>query len=203
MSHPPNPFKKALAVMLCLSTLGIGLIVWVEQHSAETIGQNEQGYAERLWSEVLGDLAHDPLVPKKTQCLDLDDHLPPWCFIPVEENQKRIAILVQVTASKGYNGPIQLLVGIKRDETLAGVRVTHHQETPGLGDLLERSKSNWILGFEGKSLKDPAPLSWSTRKEGGQFDAFTGATITPKAVISAVRETLERVQTHRAQFFPD
>lgn len=101
------------------------------------------------------------------------------------------AVVVASEAPDGYNGRIRLLVGIKRDGTVAGVRVTAHRETPGLGDDIEVSRSDWIRDFTGKSLQSPSPSGWAVKKDGGVFDQFTGATITPRAVIKAVHNTLD------------
>ena len=106
------------------------------------------------------------------------------------QNGEINAVVVASQAPDGYNGRIRLLVGIERNGTIAGVRVTSHNETPGLGDDIETSRSDWVLGFEGKSLTMPAPSGWAVQKDGGVFDQFTGATITPRAVVKAVRNTL-------------
>ena len=106
-------------------------------------------------------------------------------------------------APDGYSGNIHLLVAIKYDGTLAGVRVVNHKETPGLGDAVEAERSNWILGFTGKSLTNPGKKGWAVKRDGGQFDQFTGATITPRAVVKAVYKTLEYYQQHKTQLFSD
>lgn len=108
-------------------------------------------------------------------------------------------IILPSIAPDGYSGNIELIVGIRADGTLAGVRVVSHQETPGLGDRIELRIDDWILGFEGKSLDDPPRERWQVRKDGGDFDQFTGATITPRAVVNAVRRTLEFFEQNRAR----
>ena len=112
-----------------------------------------------------------------------------------------VALFATPFAPDGYSGPIQLLVGVYADGTLAGVRVLAHKETPGLGDSIEEKRSPWILAFAGKSLANPKPELWKIKKDGGAFDQFTGATITPRAVVKATRKFLEYVQTHQAQLF--
>jgi len=97
-----------------------------------------------------------------------------------------------VTSLNGYSGGISLLVGVDMtSQQLRGVRVASHKETPGLGDKIETNKSDWILQFVGKSLGNPRLNQWKIKKDGGVFDQFTGATITPRAVVNAVRETLK------------
>ncbi|MFW1676833.1 electron transport complex subunit RsxG [Pontibacter sp. JAM-7] len=96
-----------------------------------------------------------------------------------------IAVILPAVAPDGYNGRINLIVGINADGSVAGVRVLGHQETPGLGDKIELKKSDWILSFNGTRKADN-PNAWGVIKDGGQFDQFTGATITPRAVVKAV-----------------
>jgi electron transport complex protein RnfG len=112
-----------------------------------------------------------------------------------------VAALFNVTAPDGYSGSISMVVAVKADQTLAGVRVLSHKETPGLGDNIEAEKSNWILGFRGKSLQAPPPEKWAVRKDGGEFDQFTGATITPRAVVKSVKSVLTWSQQHFAALF--
>jgi len=112
-----------------------------------------------------------------------------------------VAVILRFAAVDGYNGHIGLLVGIEADGRVAGVRVTSHRETPGLGDAIEIEKSDWVRGFEGRSLDAPAEAEWTVRRDGGAFDQFTGATITPRAVIKAVRLALAYHESHREQLY--
>jgi electron transport complex protein RnfG len=111
-------------------------------------------------------------------------------------------VIYQVTG-KGYAGPIAIVMGVDRDGTILGVRVTKHTETPGLGDKVDAAKSDWILGFNGKSLAEPQPARWAVKKDGGEFDQFTGATITPRAVVKAVKQGLAFFASHRAELLED
>ena len=106
------------------------------------------------------------------------------------KNNKNIAVVFSSIAANGYNGSIYLLVGINADGELAGVRVVKHRETPGLGDPVSITHSNWILGFDNKSLSNPDEKGWKVKRDGGEFDQFTGATITPRAVVKAVHNAL-------------
>jgi electron transport complex protein RnfG len=107
------------------------------------------------------------------------------------------AVAFKMAASGGYSGPIVLVVGVSRDGVVLGVRVVAHAETPGLGDKIERSKSNWILSFDGRSLENTATGRWRVKKDGGDFDQFAGATITPRAVVGGVQRGLRFFQRHR------
>ena len=111
------------------------------------------------------------------------------------------ALVLKFNAVNGYNGNITLLAGINTDGSLRGVRIISHKETPGLGDAIEIEKSDWALNFSGKSLNDPEADKWAVKRDGGEFDQFTGATITPRAVVDAMRLALEYFETHREYLF--
>jgi electron transport complex protein RnfG len=100
-------------------------------------------------------------------------------------------------ARRGYSGEIRLLLGIDENGKLLGVRVLQHTETPGLGDKIEVTRSDWITRFAGKSLGDPPDAQWAVKKDGGPFDQFAGATITPRAVVNGVRDGLRLFAAHR------
>lgn len=108
------------------------------------------------------------------------------------------AVCYQVSAPGYGNTAMVIAIGVDRTGALLGVRVIGHNETPGLGDKIELSKSDWILSFTGRSLNDPQPDKWAVKKDGGAFDQFTGATITPRAVVKAVKAGLEFFAAHRA-----
>ncbi len=103
---------------------------------------------------------------------------------------KPVAAVFTSVVPSGYSGPINLLVAVRHDGTLGGVRVVSHKETPGLGDKIEEQRSDWIYSFKDKSLSDPQPKYWGVKRDGGVFDQFTGATITPRAIVRAVKNTL-------------
>jgi electron transport complex protein RnfG len=102
-----------------------------------------------------------------------------------------VAAIIPSITPEGYSGDIGMIVGVNFDGSVAGVRVVEHKETPGLGDKVDLRKSDWILGFNGKSLSNPKPSAWNVKKDKGDFDQFTGATITPRAVIHQIAKTLE------------
>lgn len=108
------------------------------------------------------------------------------------------AVILPVVAPDGYTGNIHLIVGIDRNAKLTGVRVLSHKETPGLGDKIELAKSDWILSFNGKGLDSSNDSRWAVKKDGGQFDQFTGATITPRAIVNATARALKFFKAHQA-----
>ena len=110
-----------------------------------------------------------------------------------------VAAVIEATAPDGYSGAIQLLVGADFNGTVTGTRVTEHHETPGLGDKIELRISDWIMAFSGKSIDGDADPHWAVKKDGGDFDQFTGATITPRAVVNAVKRAGLYAQSLPAQ----
>lgn len=109
------------------------------------------------------------------------------------------ALVFEAIAPDGYGGPIKLLVAVRMDGELAGVRVVSHRETPGLGDYIEAGKSDWIAVFTGLSLTNTRPHEWRVKKDGGRIPYVTGATITPRAVVKAVHRTLEYFAEHGSE----
>jgi electron transport complex protein RnfG len=179
----------------------VGSVTWLQQGTAERIQAAERAAQVRALGEILpaetydNDLladtveVHDPLLGTRT---------PRPAFI-ARKAGKPTAVILQVTAPDGYSGAIQLLVGIGVDGRLAGVRALSHRETPGLGDRIELAKSDWIRGFEGKSLSNPEASGWAVKKDRGEFDQFAGATITPRAVVAAVHRALQFFDAHRPE----
>lgn len=114
---------------------------------------------------------------------------------------KPIAAIFNSIAPNGYSGKIHLLVGVYADGSVAGVRAVKHSETPGLGDAIETQKSDWVFSFNNLSLENPATSNWLVKKDSGDFDQFTGATITPRAVVLAVKNTLQYYQQNTDSIF--
>lgn len=116
-------------------------------------------------------------------------------------NEKPVAAAIETIAPDGYNGKIHLIVAMNYDGSVSGVRTIKHKETPGLGDKIEIRKSNWITGFSGKTDEQITSPRWGVKKDGGMFDQFTGATITPRAVVKAVANTAEFFRHNKEQLF--
>ncbi|WP_043526422.1 electron transport complex subunit RsxG [Litchfieldella xinjiangensis] len=183
-----------------------GVVSGTRALTAERIAENRLESQYRVLEEVLPEalaqvdveqlLANTATLPA-SEALGQPDAFTVW---RAGQGEAQVAIL-PVVARDGYSGDIALLVGIDRQRHVTGVRVIRHQETPGLGDKIERRKSDWVESFEGRSLGDPAPERWTVGKQGGEFDAFTGATVTPRAVIGAVRRSLEFSAEHHALLF--
>ena len=112
-----------------------------------------------------------------------------------------VAAVIPATAPDGYTGAIDLIVGVNTDGSIAGVRALAHKETPGLGDKVDIRKSDWVLGFNGRSLGNPELAGWAVKKDKGVFDQFTGATITPRSVVAATLRVLQFAQENRKSLF--
>lgn len=114
-----------------------------------------------------------------------------------------VAAVFTAVAPDGYSGSITLLIGVYTDNTLAGVRVISHRETPGLGDKIEAQRNDWILQFAGLALDNPPAAQWQVKKDGGAFDQFTGATITPRAVVAAIKKALQYFAANQQALFAE
>lgn len=117
-------------------------------------------------------------------------------FVALKDGQPRYFILPLV-APDGYTGPIRLILSLDLTGTILGLRVIEHKETPGLGDKIDIKKSDWIRLFEGRSLENTQESGWAVKKDGGDFDQMTGATITPRAIVNAVYRGLQYFQNHQ------
>jgi electron transport complex protein RnfG len=111
----------------------------------------------------------------------------------------QVKALAWEISGQGYAGEMRLILGLDAEGKVLGVRVLSHAETPGLGDKIEVAKDPWILGFNGLSLGDPPANEWAVKKDGGRFDQFSGATITPRGVVGAIKDGLSFFQTHRTE----
>ncbi len=117
------------------------------------------------------------------------------------QDKTPVAIAFSIISNEGYNGEINLLIAIKANGHISGVRVISHKETPGLGDKIDLAKNDWILSFNDKFLIDSVTSPWKVKKDGGEFDQFTGATITPRAVVNAVFKALDYYNHNHDRLF--
>jgi Na+-translocating ferredoxin:NAD+ oxidoreductase subunit G len=130
----------------------------------------------------------------------LGDDEPVDVFVALEAGTPAAVVFASV-APRGYNASIRMLIGVSPSGALTGVRVVSHRETPGLGDAIEATKSDWILQFDGLSLSMPPLPLWAVDKDDGQFDTITGATVTSRAVVQGVKNTLLYFDQHRDELF--
>ena len=175
------------------AVVGTTLVAWTEFASSEAIAENEKRVLLRNLHALLPPQRFDNDIATDTTRVPAAPLLGTEAESTVYRARldgEPVAAVFNSVAPNGYNGRIHLLVGVYVDGSIAGVRVVKHAETPGLGDAVEIRKSPWITGFDGKSLDDPRGDGWGVRRDGGEFDQFTGATITARAVVAAVRNTL-------------
>ena len=202
-----NIHKQVITTALLLmifATIGAAIVGLTFDNTIDDIKHNEQLALLRKLNTILPASGYDNELLEDTLQLEPDKLLGTTEKSTAYRARKQgqpVAIVVPAIAPNGYNGPIHLLVGIYYDGTLAGVRVVKHRETPGLGDVVETRRSDWILGFSGKSLGNPETKKWKVKRDGGHFDQFTGATITPRAVVKAVHSALLYFGKHHKALF--
>lgn len=187
-----------LAIFACAST---GVVAVTQYLTANRIQAQQTAQLLAVLNQVIpADLHDNPLSSACT--LVSDSRLGSNQAMPVylaTLNGEPTALAIETIAPDGYSGAIKLIVGIDQQGKILGTRVLNHQETPGLGDKIDLRVSDWILSFNGRQLTESNHQQWQVRKDGGQFDQFTGATITPRAVVKAVKQTVDYVNLHREQ----
>ena len=195
------------AVILCLFAVsGTTMVAFTYDRTRDRIAANEREALLRKLNVLIpkdrydNRLFEDTLQVHDRMLLDTGDAVTVY---RARRHGKPVALVITPVARDGYSGSIRLLVGIAEDGTLTGVRVSAHRETPGLGDAIEEERSDWIFGFDGKSLDNPPPDLWRVKRDGGAFDQLTGATITPRAIVKAVKKTLLYYREHHAELFAD
>ena len=180
-------------ILLLFALIGTALVVYTFDNTRERIAANERATLLRKLHQLITPKQHDNVLLEDT-LLVTDKTLlgtsKPVTVYRARKAAQPVALVITPVTPDGYSGSIKLLVGINVDGTLSGIRVVAHRETPGLGDAIDETRSNWIHIFDNRSLGDPPLARWRVKKDGGDFDQLTGATITPRAVIKAVRQAL-------------
>ncbi|WP_162045868.1 electron transport complex subunit RsxG [Vibrio taketomensis] len=194
-----NAIRKnglVLAIFACAST---GLVALTQYLTQDQITKQEQKQLLSVLNQVIPQKLHDNVLYEACTLVQdpaLGTEMPMPAYIATKQGQPT-AMALEAIAPDGYNGAIKVIVGIDANGTVTGTRVLSHQETPGLGDKIDIRVSDWILSFTGKNLTDENESSWHVRKDGGQFDQFTGATITPRAVVKSVKNTVQYFNQNR------
>jgi len=194
--------KNAL-ILGVFAALTVVLVAVIQQGTTEPIREAQRLAKMAALAEILPTQSYDNSLLDKQITLDdplLGNRTPTPAYIATLKEEP-VAVILQATAPDGYSGAIELLIGIMADGRLSGVRVLQHKETPGLGDKIELSKSDWITSFTGKSLDNPTAERWTVKKDRGDFDQFAGATITPRAVVKAVQRALQFFDANQANLF--
>ena len=198
--------KNALrtgTILFVFAFVGTAVLAFTHDRTEPAIARGQQAEKRALLDQVLPAALYDNDLVGSRQSVPPNDLLGTrqasalWL---ARRGGVFSGVVLEAIAPDGYSGDIDLLIGINANGTVTGVRVTAHHETPGLGDYIDRAKSPWIDQFSGKSLTNPEAKHWKVAKDGGTFDARAGATITPRAVVKAVKSALDYFARHRAAF---
>ncbi len=207
MIFPSQQIKNiaiTASLLMLVAALGAALVGLTFTETKDVIKHNERLTLLRKLNHIIpaesynNDLLHDAITIKPNFLLNTKEDTLAY---RARKNKQNVAVVYTSIAPNGYNGSIRLLVGVNTDGVLSGVRVVKHRETPGLGDVVDISHSNWILGFNNKSLSNPDEKNWKVKRDGGVFDQFTGATITPRAVVKAVHNALLYFDKNKTMLF--
>lgn len=195
--------RRNTTILSLFAVATASMLAFTNEGTKETIRCNRQAVLQSSLQAVMPARRHDNSL--LTDFIRVQDPLlgpKNYRVYRARNNGEPAGVVMEATAPEGYGGNIDLLVGVDADGRITGVRVVPpHNETPGLGDKIETSKSDWIYGFDGKSLDNPDPDGWAVKKDGGEFDSFTGATITPRAVVDAVYSALAWYSAHRGDVY--
>ena len=203
MTHPVRESLRSGVQLALAALLATGLLAGAYALTRERITQAEHRLQMAALAVVIPSDRYDNDLVADTIAVDAQ----PWlgqALATVHRARLRgadAALVLDVVAPDGYSGDIGLLVAVDRGGRVLGVRVTRHGETPGLGDDIEVERSDWITRFTGRALGNPTPSRWAVRKDGGDFDQFAGATVTPRAVVAAVKRCLELVARHGGELY--
>ncbi len=198
-----NLLKSGLT-LAAIAAICTAAVAATYQLTRDRIAANEQALLEASLEPALSGVDFDSSITESMLRLSAPHGLPgreDAIIYRVFAEGAPAAALFAVTARDGYSGPIRILVGIRYDGTVSGVRILEHRETPGLGDKIESSRSEWVFQFDGRSIGDPGIDEWAIRRDGGQFDQLSGASVTPRAVTGAILETLLYFDANREQIF--
>lgn len=204
MSGRSHPVIRSGVLLGLIALLGTALLAGVNALTHERILEQQKLRTMQQLNSVIAAASYDnDLLADKIELSDAAyfRHADPVVVYRARKDDKPVAALMIVTAPDGYNGDIKILVAIDDSGAILGVRVISHRETPGLGDPIEIERSDWILSFNEKSLVNPRGKGWAVRRDGGEFDQFTGATITPRAVVKVVHNTLLYFEANNTMLF--
>ena len=204
MSKDGHPVIRSSLLLGIIALLGTAMLAGVNDLTHERIVEQEKRRMLRQLNEIVpvasynNDLLEDVIQVEDPAYFR---HPAPVAVYRARMDGQPVSVMMIVTAPDGYNGDIRILIGINAAGTILGVRVISHRETPGLGDPIEAGKSDWVLGFAQKSLQQPDQDGWAVKRDGGEFDQFTGATVSPRAVVTAVHTTLLYFQANKRALF--
>jgi len=192
------PALISAIILAAFAILGSSLVGFSYESTHEQILENQRETLRRQINEVFPEAQHDNIVIDDVVSIK-DDGLgdDEVKVFRATLKQAPTGLIYSPITADGYSGDILLTVAIDENNQVTGVRVLQHKETPGLGDKIETRRSGWIKNFDGTSLTSPRAEKWAVKRDGGDFDQFTGATITPRAVVKAVKNTLQYHQLNK------
>jgi electron transport complex protein RnfG len=194
---------RALAALVILAAVAGSLLAALDRVTRERIARNEAEQLVRALAAVLpaGAFDNEPHLDRiEVRNPDALGSSGPLSVYRARRNGQPAGVVLTAVAPDGYVDAIRLLIGISAAGTVTGVRAVAHAETPGLGDGIDIARSDWMLAFDGRAVDTPAP-AWALTRDGGDFDQLTGATITSRAVLNAVRRALDYYRVHRDELY--
>ncbi|MCK5918663.1 MAG: electron transport complex subunit RsxG [Cocleimonas sp.] len=207
MKRQLNAMRKSSLLLSFYALIGVLFVVTANLITRDQIAENQRVALQQKWNEVLDASRYTNDLNEANKTISAEEIGLPYdaiVYLARSKEGQPVAAIFRVTTLQGYSGAITLLVAVNyADQHLTGVRVVKHQETPGLGDKIEVAKGDWILGFKGKFLTNPSTKSWAVKRDGGEFDQFTGATITPRAIVSLVEDVLIYAHQNMQRLFKE
>lgn len=200
-----NIARPTVTLVIVAAVLTVGLVT-LANLTRDRIARNQEVWIKQHLDALVAPQSYDndPLTDTiEVIAPDLLGTAAPVTAYRMRKGGLPVAVAIRSIAPDGYRGPLELLVAIAPGGQLIGVQVIRHNETPGLGDAFENRDAGWLDKFRGLSLSKPPQQRWTLRRDGGDFDAFTGATITPRAIVKAVRRTLEFYQGNEDRLYQD
>lgn len=198
---PKAPLKEQIPYQAALLggfvAIAAALLVSMNLSTKSPIAARQAEDLQASLAQVVADNLHDNKLLENT--ITLKDTAGKDITIYRGTRAGKVTALVWQTVGYGYAGEIKIIIAVDPDGNILGTRVLAHKETPGLGDKIEEAKGDWILKFTGLSLSNPDDAHWKVKKDGGQFDQFSGATITPRAVVKAIHEALQFFAAHKTE----
>jgi electron transport complex protein RnfG len=198
-----NALKTAIT-MLAFASIGTSLLAYVFDITRAPIEASEKEARLALFKEILPVNVYDNDLLKTTVEIDPNDLLGNRVSTIAniaKFNNKTTGVILEAIANDGYSGDIKLLIAIRADGSISGVRVLAHKETPGLGDYIDIAHGKWIKLFDDESVHKTPIANWQVKKDGGKFDYMVGATITPRAVVKAVLKALQFYEINKQTLF--
>ena len=196
--------SKTAITLIAFAVVFTALLAFIFQITKVPIEKSEAAARLSLFRQIVPQSMHNNDLLKDTLTIapnDLLGNKQPTMANRARINNEPAAVIIEAIAHDGYSGDIKLLIAIKADGSISGVRVLAHKETPGLGDYIDIAKDNWIKLFDNESLLKTSEPQWKVKKDGGEFDYMAGATITPRAVVKAVHKALQYFEANKQGLF--